>query len=110
MKKSFLLLLGALISFNGRAEISSPIENSQAVVQTHPKESGLMLDIARHFYPPEVIKSFIDTLSEAGGTFLHLHFSDDENYALESELLNQRVDGAIQKTEFILIRLPKNLF
>lgn len=97
VKKSFLLLLGALISFNGGAEISSPIENSQAVVQTHPKESGLMLDIARHFYPPEVIKSFIDTLSEAGGTFLHLHFSDDENYALESELLNQRVDGAIQK-------------
>ncbi|MDO4640320.1 MAG: family 20 glycosylhydrolase [Neisseria sp.] len=59
-----------------------------------PKEGGLMLDTARHFYPVPVIKDFIDTLSHSGGSFLHLHFSDNENYALESRILNQRAEDA----------------
>nr|WP_275425143.1 family 20 glycosylhydrolase [Aggregatibacter kilianii] len=62
-----------------------------------------MLDIARHFYPPEVIKSFIDTISLSGGTFLHLHFSDHENYAIESRLLNQRAENAVQGKDGIYI-------
>lgn len=53
------------------------------------KEAGLMLDSARHFYPLPVLKQFVDKLAESGGTFLHLHFSDHENYALESRVLNQ---------------------
>ena len=58
------------------------------------RESGLNLDIARHFYSADVIKQFIDTLAKAGGTFLHLHLSDHENYALESALLGQRAQDA----------------
>ncbi len=38
------------------------------------KESGLMLDIARHFYPLEVIKAFIDTLHDSGATFFTFAF------------------------------------
>lgn len=53
-----------------------------------------MLDTARRFYPVSVIKNFIDALSASGGTFLHLHFSDNENFALESALLNQRAEDA----------------
>lgn len=67
------------------------------------KESGLMLDIARHFYPLEVIKAFIDTLHNSGATFLHLHFSDHENYALESAILNQRAESAIKNDQGIYI-------
>ncbi|QIM68488.1 family 20 glycosylhydrolase [Basfia succiniciproducens] len=58
------------------------------------KESGLALDIARHFYSAETIKNFIDTIHKNGGTFLHLHFSDHENYAIESTILGQRAENA----------------
>lgn len=58
------------------------------------KHNGLMLDTARRYYSPEVIKNYIDTLAENGGSFLHLHFSDDENYGLESLILNQRAQTA----------------
>ncbi|EFX91230.1 hypothetical protein HMPREF0027_1727 [Actinobacillus ureae ATCC 25976] len=61
------------------------------------KEAGLTLDIARRFYPVETIKQFIDTIHHAGGTFLHLHFSDHENYALESTYLDQSEANAIVK-------------
>ena len=59
-----------------------------------PKQSSLMLDTARKFYPVPVIKGFIDDLAASGGTFLHLHFSDHENYALESSLLGQKTENA----------------
>lgn len=58
------------------------------------KHNGLMLDIARRFYSVDVIKQYIDTIASAGGGFLHLHFSDNENYALESRLLNQSAADA----------------
>ena len=58
------------------------ILNQSAGQQHQRKESGLMLDTSRRFYSVAVIKRFIDTLSASGGTFLHLHFSDNENYSL----------------------------
>ncbi|QGM81707.1 family 20 glycosylhydrolase [Otariodibacter oris] len=58
-----------------------------------------MLDTARHFYSVNVIKNFIDTLAVSGGSFLHLHFSDHENYALESDLLGQKVENDIQRKD-----------
>ena len=74
----------------------SPDTGAQQPVAAGGKESGLTLDIAKHFYSVEVIKDFIDTISNAGGTFLQLHFSDDANYALESTVLNQRVADAVR--------------
>ena len=70
------------------------ILNQSAGQQHQRKESGLMLDTSRRFYSVAVIKRFIDTLSASGGTFLHLHFSDNENYSLESAILNQRAENA----------------
>ncbi|STZ50447.1 family 20 glycosylhydrolase [Neisseria dentiae] len=58
------------------------------------KQNGLMLDTARRFYSEREIKKFIDMLAASGGQFLHLHFSDHENYALESALLGQTVETA----------------
>ena len=58
------------------------------------KDNGLMLDIARHFYSVAVIKKFIDSVADSGGRFVHLHLSDDENYALESAVLNQTAKNA----------------
>ncbi|WP_416192074.1 family 20 glycosylhydrolase [Neisseria sp. CCUG12390] len=58
------------------------------------KHNGLMLDIARRYYSVDVIKQYIDTLADSGGGFLHLHFSDHENYGLESRILNQKAESA----------------
>lgn len=58
------------------------------------KESGLLLDVARRFYTYEEIIAFIDYLSEIGGDYFILHFSDNGNYALESDLMGQTVSNA----------------
>ncbi len=63
------------------------------------KEAGLTLDIAKHFYSVDAIKDYIDTLSEASGTFLQLHLSDDTNYALESKVLNQLTENAVLNSD-----------
>lgn len=70
---------------------------SSQTVNAMNKEAGLTLDIARRFYSVDTIKQFIDTIHHAGGTFLHLHFSDHENYALESIYLGQSEVNAILK-------------
>ncbi|MDO4897288.1 MAG: family 20 glycosylhydrolase [Moraxella sp.] len=58
------------------------------------KEAGLNLDMARKFYGVQALKVFIDNIADAGGTFLHLHLSDDENFAIESKLLGQTTANA----------------
>ena len=42
----------------------------------HRKQSGLMLDTAHRFYPLGMLKSYVDDVARAGGTFLHLRLSD----------------------------------
>lgn len=69
-------------------------EAAGAHTHSRHKQGGLMLDTARRFYPVHTIKDFIDDLAKSGGTFLHLHFSDHENYALESNLLGQNAQYA----------------
>lgn len=65
------------------------------------KESGLALDIARHFYNVDSIKKFIDVLHNANGAFLHLHLSDDQNYAIESTVLGQNTESAVRNPDGI---------
>ncbi|MDO4879476.1 MAG: family 20 glycosylhydrolase, partial [Neisseria sp.] len=67
------------------------------------KEAGLNLDMARKFYSPDAIKAFIDQIAASGGTFLHMHFADDENYALESSVLGQTTANATLNSEGMYI-------
>ena len=53
-----------------------------------------MLDVARTYYTPAEIEAFVDVLADAGGTFLHLHLSDDQNVGIESAVLGQTLDSA----------------
>ena len=48
-----------------------------------------MLDIARKFHTVEDIKKYIDMVAELGGSYIQLHFSDDENYAIQSNVIGQ---------------------
>ena len=58
-----------------------------------------MLDVARQFYPLNTLKGYVDDIARAGGTFFHLHLSDDQNYALESATLGQLARNAKQNAD-----------
>jgi len=49
------------------------------------KWRGLMIDVARHFIPFEVLKRNIDAMAIVKMNVLHLHFSDDEGFRVESK-------------------------
>ncbi len=44
---------------------------------------GAMLDVARHFFPADVVKKFIDRISLYKINTLHLHLSDDQGWRIE---------------------------
>ena len=46
---------------------------------------GLSFDVSRHFMPLEVVKRNIDGLAAVKMNVLHLHFSDDQGYRIESK-------------------------
>jgi len=50
------------------------------------KWRGLMIDVARHFIPFEVLKRNIDAMAIVKMNVLHLHLSDDEGFRLESKI------------------------
>ena len=58
------------------------------IISDIPKTSyrEFMLDIARNFVPKAEIKKIIDEMYRNRINYLHLHFSDDENYAIESKI------------------------
>lgn len=47
---------------------------------------GLMIDVARHFIPVDVIERNIDAMAAVKMNVLHLHLSDDEGFRIESKL------------------------
>ncbi len=44
---------------------------------------GSMLDVARHFFPVEDVKRYIDLISYYKINILHLHLSDDQGWRIE---------------------------
>src|SRR5690606_32029176 len=44
---------------------------------------GMMLDVARHFFPVEDVKHIIDLLAKYKMNRLHLHLSDDQGWRIE---------------------------
>ncbi|GAB4013354.1 hypothetical protein GCM10028808_32200 [Spirosoma migulaei] len=46
---------------------------------------GLMIDVARHFIPLDVIKRNMDAMAAVKMNVLHLHLSDDEGFRVESK-------------------------
>ncbi|MBN1181663.1 MAG: family 20 glycosylhydrolase [Bacteroidales bacterium] len=50
------------------------------------KWRGMMVDVARHFIPIEILKRNIDAMSVVKLNVLHLHLSDDEGFRVESKI------------------------
>ncbi|GAB1645471.1 beta-N-acetylhexosaminidase [Krasilnikovia sp. MM14-A1259] len=46
---------------------------------------GTMLDLARHFFTPDEVRSFIDAIAQFKINHLHLHLTDDQGWRLEIE-------------------------
>ena len=44
---------------------------------------GLMLDVARHFFPKQEVMRFIDALAMHKMSHLHLHLTDDQGWRIE---------------------------
>ncbi|WP_426503635.1 family 20 glycosylhydrolase [Dactylosporangium sp. McL0621] len=43
---------------------------------------GAMLDVSRHFFAPDVVKRYIDDISQYKINILHLHLSDDQGWRI----------------------------
>ena len=44
---------------------------------------GVMLDVARHFFTPDEVKSYIDAVAAFKINYLHLHLTDDQGWRIE---------------------------
>jgi len=79
------ILLG-IINLLSLKQTSMIIPNQ--IIQDRPKTNHreFMLDIARNIVSLKEIKKIIDEMFHNRINYLHLHFSDDENYAIESKI------------------------
>lgn len=46
---------------------------------------GLMIDVARHFQPPELLHRNLDAMAAVKLNVLHLHLTDDQGFRVESK-------------------------
>ncbi len=50
------------------------------------KWRGILVDVARHFIPIEILKKNVDAMAAVKLNILHLHLTDDEGFRVESKL------------------------
>lgn len=55
---------------------------------------GVMLDVARHFFPVEVVKAYIDRAAALKLNALHLHLTDDQGWRIEIEAWPRLTESA----------------
>lgn len=67
-------------------DTASPIEVPSVTIRDVPRFEwrGFMLDVARHFFPVEVVESAIDLAASLKLNRFHLHLTDDQGWRLES--------------------------
>lgn len=62
-----------------------PWEIATGTIRDYPQFGwrGSMLDVARHFFPVEDVKRYIDLITAYKMNILHLHLSDDQGWRIE---------------------------
>ncbi|WP_412748877.1 beta-N-acetylhexosaminidase [Krasilnikovia sp. M28-CT-15] len=55
------------------------------VIEDRPRFAyrGAMLDLARHYFTPDEVRSYIDAIAQFKINHLHLHLTDDQGWRLE---------------------------
>ena len=81
--KEIMLAIANLLSLQEQF-INIPNQIINDIPKTDNRE--FMLDIARNIVSFEEIKKIIDEMFRNRINYLHLHFSDDQNYAIESKI------------------------
>ena len=67
------------------------------VIEDAPRYAwrGLMIDVARHYIPIDVLKRNLDAMAAVKMNILHLHLSDDQGFRVESKLYPRlQLDGS----------------
>lgn len=64
-----------------------------------------MLDIGRKYFPPEVIQQWLDAMASLGFDLLHLHFSENQRFGIESALIKANPKAEPPLTKFELKQL-----
>jgi hexosaminidase len=59
--------------------------NTEIKDQPRFRWRGLMLDVARHWLPIEIVKRNLDGMAAAKMNVLHLHLSEDQGFRIESK-------------------------
>ncbi|XVV14005.1 beta-N-acetylhexosaminidase [Actinoplanes sp. CA-131856] len=64
---------------------AGPVEMPGGRIEDEPRfpYRSTMLDLARHFYAPADLRSYIDTIAQFKINHLHLHLTDDQGWRLE---------------------------
>jgi hexosaminidase len=59
-----------------------------AIIKDQPRFRwrGLMLDVARHWMPMDVVKRNLDAMTAVKMNILHLHISEDQGFRIESKV------------------------
>lgn len=72
---------------HGDSPVSGTLALPVGLVKDEPRFvwRGVMLDVARHFFPPEDVEQLIDMAAAYKLNILHLHLSDDQGWRLEIE-------------------------
>jgi hexosaminidase len=60
---------------------------------------GLMIDTARHYYPVSFIKHIVEAMAASKLNVLHIHFTDDQSFPLESKKWPKLTQGAFRDQE-----------
>ena len=61
------------------------------------KWRGIMLDVARHFYPMAKVKNFVDAAASMKMNVLHLHLSDAQSFAFQIEAIPNHAKATFGK-------------
>ncbi|MGI9531062.1 beta-N-acetylhexosaminidase [Lutimonas sp.] len=69
---------------------------SGASIKDHPRFvwRGLMMDVARHFMPVDVVKRNIDAMAFVKLNVFHWHLSDDQGFRVETKSLPKLIEMA----------------
>ena len=70
----------------GQSEARDTLPRGTIVDEPDYAERGVMLDVARRFASVDFLKQYIREMSWLKMNLLHLHFSDDEAFRLESDV------------------------
>lgn len=63
---------------------------------------GLMLDVGRHFFPPEYVKKFIDVMAQYKFNRFHWHLTEDQGWRIEIKKYPQLTRIASQRKETVV--------